>query len=277
MKKNLLITILTIFLCLFMVVPVLAEGEDAENGFADEYYRLMDMASLLSDEEVDSLTSRLDELSLRQKMDVVIATTDTLDGKSVVEYADDLYDYCSFGYGANRDGLILVISMEDNDWYISTCGYAITAFTDAGIQYVGGQMLDSLADGDYAEAFRIYAACCDDLIDQARAGHPFDEDDVPRKPMSPIVPLVCIVIGAALGIAIVQGMKAQLKSVRKEKSAANYVRPGSMNLTGKQDLFLYSNVNRVKRETKSSSSGGGGSSTHRSSSGTTHGGGGGKF
>ena len=138
-------------------------------------------------------------------------------------------------------------------------------------------MLDSLADGDYAEAFRIYAACCDDLIDQARAGHPFDEDDVPRKPMSPIVPLVCIVIGAALGIAVVQGMKAQLKSVRKEKSAANYVRPGSMNLTGKQDLFLYSNVNRVKRETKSSSSGGGGSSTHRSSSGTTHGGGGGKF
>lgn len=95
--------------------------------------------------------------------------------------------------------------------------------------------------------------------------------------MSPIVPLVCIVIGAALGIAVVQGMKAQLKSVRKEKSAANYVRPGSMNLTGKQDLFLYSNVNRVKRETKSSSSGGGGSSTHRSSSGTTHGGGGGKF
>lgn len=138
-------------------------------------------------------------------------------------------------------------------------------------------MLDSLADGDYAEAFRIYAACCDDLIDQARAGHPFDEDDVPRKPMSLIVPLVCIVIGAALGIAVVQGMKAQLKSVRKEKSAANYVRPGSMNLTGKQDLFLYSNVNRVKRETKSSSSGGGGSSTHRSSSGTTHGGGGGKF
>ena len=45
MKKNLLITILTIFLCLFMVVPVLAEGEDAENGFADEYYRLLDVAT----------------------------------------------------------------------------------------------------------------------------------------------------------------------------------------------------------------------------------------
>ena len=101
MKKNLLITILTLVLCLFMVVPVLAEGEAAEDGFADEYYRLLDMASLLSDEDVDSLTARLDELSLRQKMDVVIATTNTLEGKSVVEYADDLYDYCSFGYGTN--------------------------------------------------------------------------------------------------------------------------------------------------------------------------------
>lgn len=138
-------------------------------------------------------------------------------------------------------------------------------------------MLDSLADGDYAQAFRTYAACCDDLIDQARAGHPFDEGDAPRKAMSPMVPLICIVIGVVLGVAVVQGMKAQLKSVRKERAAANYVRPGSMNLTGKQDLFLYSHVDRVKKETKSSSGGGGGSSTHTSSSGTEHGGGGGKF
>ena len=250
----------------------------AADGFSSEYERLLDTAYILSDAEEDEITGLLDELSERQKMDVTIATVNNLDGYNSIEAcADDLYDYCNFGYGADRDGLMFLVSMEEREWHISTCGYGITAFTDAGIQYVGGQMLDSLADGDYAEAFRIYAACCDDLIDQARAGHPFDEDDVPRKPMSPIVPLVCIVIGAALGIAVVQGMKAQLKSVRKEKSAANYVRPGSMNLTGKQDLFLYSNVNRVKRETKSSSSGGGGSSTHRSSSGTTHGGGGGKF
>ena len=92
MKKNILITILTLVFCLFMAVPGLAESENAEDGFADEYYRLMDMASLLSDADVDSLTAKLDELSLRQKMDVVIATTDTLEGKSVVEYADDLYD-----------------------------------------------------------------------------------------------------------------------------------------------------------------------------------------
>ena len=241
----------------------------AADGFSSEYERLLDTASILSDEEQDEITELLDELSERQKMDVTIATVENLDNYNSIEAcADDLYDYCNFGYGTDRDGLMFVVSMEEREWHISTCGYGITAFTDAGIQYVGGQMLDSLADGDYAQ---------DDLIDQARAGHPFDKDDVPRKPMSATVPLICIAIGAALGFATVQGMKAQLKSVHKAGSAANYVRPGSMNLTGKQDLFLYSHVDRVKRETKSSSSSGGGSSTHTSSSGTTHGGGGGKF
>lgn len=275
MKKNLLITILTIFLCLFMVVPVLAEGEDAENGFADEYYRLLDMASLLSDEEVDSLTSRLDELSLRQKMDVVIATTDTLDGKGVVEYADDLYDYCSFGYGANRDGLILVISMEDNDWYISTCGYGITVFTDAGIDYIGEQIVPYLSDKDFAGAFATYITLCDEFITQARTDKPYDIGSLPRKPLSPAWILVSLIIGLILSFITVGKMKAKLVTVRSQAAADSYIKDGSMNITDSREMFLYKNITRTKRSSDSSSSGG--SSTHTSSSGTTHGGGGGKF
>ena len=271
-KTKMKIMSLLLSMVLFLFVPFL-NIQAASNHPA----RLVDQAELLTAEEQQQIQAKLDEVSELHHCDAVVMTVNSLEGKTATEYADDAFDYDGYGLGEDKAGILFLVDMGDRNWATSTHGYAITAFTDAGIQYVGGQMLDSLADGDYAEAFRIYAACCDDLIDQARAGHPFDEDDVPRKPMSPIVPLVCIVIGAALGIAVVQGMKAQLKSVRKEKSAANYVRPGSMNLTGKQDLFLYSNVNRVKRETKSSSSGGGGSSTHRSSSGTTHGGGGGKF
>ena len=274
MKKNLLITILTLVLCLFMVVPVLAEGEDAENGFADEYYRLLDMASLLSDEEVDSLTAKLDELSLRQKMDVVIATTDTLDGKGVVEYADDLYDYCSFGYGANRDGLILVISMEDNDWYISTCGYGITVFTDAGIKYIGKQIVPYLSDSDFAGAFATYITLCDEFITQAKTDKPYDIGSLPREPLSPAWILVCLIIGLILSCTTVGKMKAKLVTVRAQAAANSYMKDGSMNITDSREMFLYKNVTRTKRSSESSS---GGSSTHTSSSDTTHGGGGGKF
>ena len=274
MKKNILITILTLVFCLFMAVPGLAESENAEDGFADEYYRLMDMASLLSDADVDSLTAKLDELSLRQKMDVVIVTTNTLEGKSVVEYADDLYDYCSFGYGANRDGLILVISMEDNDWYISTCGYGITAFTDAGIEYIGEQIVPYLSDKDFAGAFASYITLCDEFITQARTGKPYDIGSLPRKPLSPAWILVCLIIGLMLSFVTVGKMKAKLTTVRAQAAANSYMKNGSMNITDSREMFLYKNVTRTKRSSESS---GGGSSTHTSSSGTSHGGGGGKF
>lgn len=274
MKKNILITILTLVLCLFMVVPVLAEGENADDGFADEYYRLMDMASLLSDEDVDSLTAKLDELSLRQKMDVVIATTDTLDGKGVVEYADDLYDYCSFGYGANRDGLILVISMEDNDWHISTCGYGITVFTDAGIEYIGKQIAPYLSDSDFAGAFATYITLCDEFITQAKTDKPYDTGNLPREPLSPAWILVCLIISLMLSCITVGKMKAKLTTVRAQAAANSYMKDGSMNITDSREMFLYKNVTRTKRSSESSS---GGSSTHTSSSGTSHGGGGGKF
>ena len=275
MKKNIFITMLTLVLCLFMIVPALAEGENTGDGFADEYYRLLDMASLLSDEDVDSLTARLDELSLRQKMDVVIATTNTLEGKSVVAYADDLYDYCSFGYGANRDGLILVISMEDNDWYISTCGYGITAFTDAGIKYIGEQIVPYLSDKDFAGAFATYITLCDEFITQARTGKPYDIGSLPRKPMSPAWILVCLIIGLILSCVTVGKMKAKLTTVRAQAAANSYMKNDSMNITDSREMFLYKNVTRTKRSNESS--GGGGSSTHTSSSGTSHGGGGGKF
>ena len=259
MKKNILITILTLVFCLFMAVPGLAESENAEDGFADEYYRLMDMASLLSDEDVDSLTAKLDELSLRQKMDVVIATTNTLEGKSVVEYADDLYDYCSFGYGANRDGLILVISMEDNDWYI---------------EYIGEQIVPYLSDKDFAGAFAAYITLCDEFITQARTGKPYDIGSLPRKPLSPAWILVCLIIGLMLSFVTVGKMKAKLTTVRAQAAANSYMKNGSMNITDSREMFLYKNVTRTKRSSESS---GGGSSTHTSSSGTSHGGGGGKF
>ena len=275
MKKNILITMLTLVLCLFMIVPALAEGENTGDGFADEYYRLLDMASLLSDEDVDSLTARLDELSLRQKMDVVIATTNTLEGKSVVAYADDLYDYCSFGYGADRDGLILVISMEDNDWYISTCGYGITAFTDAGIKYIGEQIVPYLSDKDFAGAFATYITLCDEFITQARTDKPYDIGSLPRKPMSPAWILVCLIIGLILSCVTVGKMKAKLTTVRAQAAANSYMKNDSMNITDIREMFLYKNVTRTKRSNESS--GGGGSSTHTSSSGTSHGGGGGKF
>ena len=159
---------------------------------------------------------------------------------------------------------------------MSTSGYGITAFTDAGIGYIGEQIKPQLADGEYLEAFENYIELCDDFISQARDGKAYDVDRMPRKPLSAIWLGISFAIGLGGALLVVGANKSELKSVGMQQEARNYVRPGSMKVTKRSDFFLYRQVTRTEKP-KAKSSGGGGSSTHTSSAGKTHGGGGGKF
>ena len=274
--RSLCAALAALVLLLALAVPAFA----AEEGFADLYYRLNDIAEVLTEDEDNELEASLEELSVRQNFDVTIATIDSLEDEgytSMEEYADDLYDYCEFGYGADRDGVLLLVSIGDRKWHISTCGYGITAFTDAGIQYLGEQMTPDMADGDYAAAFRTFVQWSDAYIDAARSGRPYDVKNLPREPLSPMYLFLALGIGLVLAWVIVGVMKSRLRSVAFQENAASYVREGSMNLTNQRELFLYRDVHRTEHVEEKDSDGSGGSSTHTSSSGTTHGGGGGSF
>jgi len=63
-------------------------------------------------------------------------------------------------------------------------------------------------------------------------------------------------------------MASQLKSVRPQTAARNYMKPNSLNLTVSRDLFLYRTVTRTPRPKSNSSSGGRGSSGGGSRSGS---------
>jgi uncharacterized protein len=257
--KKLITMLLALLITLSFAVPA----------FAEAMPRLVDQADLLTDAQEASLLSKLDSISNRQGMDVVVVTADTLDGKSPMAYADDFYDYNGYA----EDGILLLVSMEDSDWWISTAGYGITAFTDAGIEYLGNRFVPSLSDGDYAGAFEIYADHCDEFITQAKTGDPYDTHNLPKEPFDFLLNLaVSFVIGLVIAAIATAVMKGKLKSVRAQAGASGYVKTGSMNVTHRQDLFLYRDVNRTAKPKDSS-----GSSTHTSSSGRSHGGGGGKF
>ena len=257
--KKLITMLLVLLITLSFAVPA----------FAEAMPRLVDQADLLTDAQEASLLSKLDSISNRQGMDVVVVTADTLDGKSPMAYADDFYDYNGYA----EDGILLLVSMEDSDWWISTAGYGITAFTDAGIEYLGDRFVPSLSDGDYAGAFETYANHCDEFITQAKTGDPYDTHNLPKEPFNFLMNLaVSFVIGLVIAAIATAVMKGKLKSVRTQAGASSYVKTGSMNVKHRQDLFLYRDVNRTAKPKDSS-----GSSTHTSSSGRSHGGGGGKF
>lgn len=260
MKKRLISILFVFIICVISVMPAYAESMP----------RLVDDADLLTDGEETTLLSKLDEISQRQKMDIVVVTTNTLEGKTPQAYADDFFDY----NGYSDDGVLFLVSMEDRDWHISTTGYGITAITDAGLDYISEKFLTDLSDGYYADAFHTYADYCDSFITQARTGEPYDVGTLPKDPFNPGMTLI-ISLGIGLVIALIATgvMKGQLKSVRAKSEATEYVKSGSMRVSESNEYFLYRNVSRIKKPEPSS----GGSSTHTSSSGTSHGGGGGKF
>lgn len=270
MKKRLFTILFALLLCMFSVFPAFA---------ASDLPRLVDDADLLSDDEESALLGELDEISERQQLDVVIVTVDSLEGTPIVEYTDDFYEANGYGFGDERDGIIFLLSMEERDWAISTAGYGITAFTDAGQAYMTDTIVSDLSDGYYADAFTTFANMCDDYITQAKTGEPYDVDNLPEEPFSVVGCLiVSFVIAFVISLIATGIMRMGLKSVSSQSAADDYVKQGSMKVTRKNDLFLYKNVTRrEKQKDDDHSSHSGGSTTHTSSSGMEHGGSSGKF
>ena len=253
-KRFLTLALCLVFICIFCVSAYAASD------------RVVDGAALLYDYEIAVLENKLAEISDDYDVDVVIVTVDSLNGKSAASYADDQYDLS----GYRSDGVLLLVAMQEREWFISTAGSCIVDINDDGISYIEDEFLWYLSDGDYYEAFRTFAGCCDELLRLAASGQPYEfEDSFPFSTYA-TVSLIVGLISAWLATAV---MKGKLKSIRPQDTADNYVRQDSMKLTQQADLYLYSRVTRVAKPKDNSTKSG----TRISSSGVSHGGRGGRF
>ena len=248
--------------------------------------RLVDKAELLTKEEQEKLLSQLDEISERQKCDVVIVTVASIEGKTATEYADDYFDYQGYGYGEKSDGILLLVGMKERVWAISTHGsLGISAFTDAGLDYIKEDVQFQLKLDNYAKAFRTFASLCDQFLTAAHKGKPYDVGNLPIKHASPSILIFLFPIGILIMAWKSRSKKRSLKSVVKKTGAISYKVPNSLHLWVDEDRITGSHVTKRKRNEESRDRGGssgsggssGGSTTHTSSSGRTHGGTSGTF
>ena len=249
---------------------------------------IVDKADLLSSTEEAALEETAQQLRSQFEMDIVILTVHSLIGKSAQDYADDYYDDNGYGYGAGGSGCLFLLAMEEREWYISTCGDTIYALTDYGIQTLGETALSHLSGDNYADVFQVYLSLISDYLYAYQNDSPIDgnadySDDYYHGSQETIVYyeedsspsiLLSLLIGMAAALVSVLVMRSSMNSRRKKHSASGYMKEDSFRLKRHQDLFLYSNVSKVRKQQNNSS---GGSSVHRSSGGRSHGGGGGKF
>lgn len=231
-------------LCFLTVLLLVAAGSAAPQ-------LVVDNEELLTSYEASKLEDRLCQISDRWQIDVVVVTADSLDGKSARAYADDFYDYGGYG----EDGILLLVNMQAREYWISTAGDCIgmeDEISDSFAMY--------LSTGDYYDAFTDFADQCDAAMEEYREGDS-------SNPVLPI--LICLGIGAVVGLIVTGVMASQLKSIRSKPTAGDYVVSGSLHLTHSHDLFLYRNVRRTPKPQNNG--------THRGSSGRSHGGRGGRF
>lgn len=266
---------LPVIACLCLIGSISVGAESILND--DSLSRVVDDANLLSYSDKESISDRIEKLTEKYDFDIVIVTVNSLDGKTPMEYADDFFDYNGYGVGYDNDGILLLVSMEERDWWISTSGYGIKAFTDYGIEFIGDKIVPDLSNKKYYSSFSLFLELTDDFLAEAEKGTPYDTDHKYKTVMNYVIAVgTGLVIGLVIAIIVVLIMKSKMKSVVFQYNANNYAVNNSLKLERSNDIFLYRNVSKT-RKPEPSSSGGGGSSIHTSSSGSSHGGGGGKF
>lgn len=240
----------------FLLCLVLVSGLCTTASAASSY--VIDQAELLTSGELNVIAEAGKELSSTYAMDIVFLTVDRLYGRSAMRYADDYYDQ----NGYEEDGILFLLAMEEREWYISTSGSAIYALSDRDLEEIEYEVIPYLSDGRYADAFYHFLVILPEYLDNS----------VPERSVNVFFSLM---IGAVVAAVVVLIMRASMNTRRNQHSAADYLRRDSYRLRVQRDMFLYSNVSKVRRQQNNSS--GGGSSVHRSSGSRSHGGRGGRF
>lgn len=258
MKRKICSVFLILILPLFFLLPAFAQ---------DSGPRIIDHAGLLTPEEKQILEDLSYQFCIENSLDAVILTVNDLGGKSISVLTDDFYDQNGFGVGTDYSGLILVVSMAERELYISTCGEAILRLNDVELDSIIGEISYELSDGNYFGAFVTFFDGVERNLDQDSG--PVSTEESPRVNW-----LLSLLVGAVTAAIAVMVMAGTMNTKKRQYSAGDYVREGSYDLKNRQDIFLYSNVSKVKREQNNSS---GGTGVHRSSAGRSHGGRGGRF
>ena len=246
--------VFTVFVLLALCLSLATTAACAEN-------LVYDHADLLNDREEAKLSEMLHSVSQENNAQVVVATVAVTEGGDADDYVEHFYDSLALGYGADRDGVLMLVCMDIREYRILSNGYASAAISPDIIDRISDIIVSDLSEGEYYNAFDEFAYQTGYYLNGYRNGFPFNV-------FYNLV--VSAAIGAVVGLVVVLILRAQLRSVHRKHLANFYIKNNSLHITTHQDTYLYRNVTRREIEVSSSSSSG---SRSRSSSGRSIGGG----
>ena len=269
MKRTFLLLIALISLCLAMAAPVSAANSDL----------VTDLAGVLTDGERAELNDRAAEISEQYQCEVIVFIDEEMGGDTARECAEQVYLYNNYGYGGDKSGVMFYMSMAERDYSLIAFGFGNVAFTDYGKDVMlDNNMLPLLGQDEYYKAFSVYLDKSAEYLKMARDGEAFDDsgknggltqegnDGINNggnyKSLGVGELLISIIIGLVVALVVCLIFRAQMKTAKKQRAAANYIPEGGFVLTGSSDTYLYSTESRraIQNDDRSSGGAGGGTS-----------------
>ena len=246
MKKRARVLLLVLLIALVFC----ARAAAAEQAGAQLSY-VTDAAGLLSENETALLERMAESVSQKYGVGVYIVTVEDyrdFHSEGVYKATYTIYHQYAMGEGPNRDGIMLLLSMDDRDWaifcYGSRCEYTFNSYGQQKLEKV---FLDNFGENDWYGGFEDYVRECGVYLEKAAAGKPVRA--------SLLIPIL-IVIGLSLlaAAAAVAVIWQKMDNVSKKTTANAYVSAG-LRLTEQTDRFTHKTTSSRRIE-RSSSSGG---------------------
>ena len=235
------------------------------NGVAMAAASLVDNADLLSPRQEREVLQVLERVEKAHNVRVAVVTMPSIGNNSMAAYANKLVDDV-YNDGAKGNMVLLQVT-DQRKWYISTDSKLkdITGTNDA-VNYMSKAFVSYLSNGDYANAYKVYATKANDLLDYyAKNGKPVKKE----KPFPNEPALVFALFGAFIFTKSVRkSLLDSMSNVNAAVAADAYLDERSFELKDSSDTYMYSNVVAVPRPRGNGHHGGGSGG---------HGGGGGGY
>lgn len=205
---------------------------------------LIDNADLLSPRQEREVLQTLEQVERAYNVRLAVVTMPTIGNSSTAAFADKLVDEV-YNNGA-KGNMVLLQVVDQRKWYISTDGKLkdITGSNDA-VNYMSRAFVSYLSNGDYANAYKVYASKANDLLAYyAQHGKPVKEE----KPFPNEPALVFALFGAFIFTKSVRrNLINSMSNVNAAVAADAYLDERSFELKDSNDTYMYSNVVAVPR------------------------------
>ena len=287
MRRKLWKWIIMLCMVMLLAIPVEAASEEVitsletettetENDWMNESPQLdhvTDAVGLLTDEQWQELELQARAIEEQYGFSVyAVAVNDFCDytDGSVQDAAEEIYKTYSLGAGSEKDGVMLLLSMNDRDFSLITHGsYGNYAFNDEGRVYLTEYFLDDFAENDWYAGFEEYISWSGSYLEAAKTGEPYSDANVPMSDSERLAAIgmyaaAILLIPLVIAAIYVGVLTSKMKSVAEATKASAYV-AGNLKLNSKVDRFTHRTETRTKIEKDSDSSSGSRSSSGGSS------------